>query len=50
MTTTSKHPNKWHPAIWLELSSPLTLGFAGLSLLALALALITGGASNRALF
>lgn len=50
MTTTSKHPNKWHPANWLELSSPLTLGFAGLSLLALALALITGGASNRALF
>ncbi|NLW20733.1 MAG: rhomboid family intramembrane serine protease [Clostridiales bacterium] len=39
-----------HPRNWLELSSPVTLGFAGLSLLALLLAWFTSGASNRALF
>lgn len=50
MTTTSTAKSKLNPKNWLELSSPLTLGFMGLSLLALLLALLTGGASNRALF
>lgn len=41
---------KMNPKNWVELSSPLTLGFALLSLLALALGALTGGASTRALF
>ncbi len=41
---------KLNPAHWLELSSPVTLGFAGVSLAALVLSWLTGGASNRALF
>lgn len=35
---------------YVELSSPVTLGFAFISLIALGLSAITGGASNRALF
>ena len=42
--------NKLDPRQWVELSSPVTLGIAGLSLLALILGALTGGASTRALF
>ena len=42
--------NKINPKNWVELSSPVTLGFAGLSLFALILGGLTGGASTRALF
>lgn len=35
---------------WIELSSPVTLGFAGLSLLVWLVALITGGGSTKLLF
>lgn len=38
------------PRRWLEFSSPFTLGFLGLSFLALVLAALTGGRSNRLLF
>lgn len=41
---------KFHPSNWIEASSPVTLGFLGLSLLALLLSLLTGGRSNRLLF
>ena len=41
---------KLDPRRWVELSSPVTLGFAALSLLALLLQGLTGGASTRALF
>ncbi|NLD34654.1 MAG: rhomboid family intramembrane serine protease [Clostridiales bacterium] len=41
---------RWDIGRWVELSSPVTLGFAGLSLIALLLNGLTGGASNRALF
>lgn len=41
---------KLSPAHWVELSSPVTLGFAGVSLFALALDWLTGGASTRVLF
>lgn len=43
---------KWREKMqkYVELSSPVTLGFAFLSLIALALSALTGGASNRALF
>ena len=47
MTTKRKLPDLRQ---WVELSSPVTLGFAGLSLLALLLNTLTGGASNCALF
>ncbi len=39
-----------NPRNWLELSSPVTLGFAGLSLIALILGWLTRGAATRALF
>ncbi len=38
------------PRRWVEFSSPVTLGIAGLSLLALMLGALTGGAANRVLF
>ena len=38
------------PRAWVELSSPVTLGFALLALLATLLHALTGGASTRALF
>ncbi len=38
------------PRRWVELSSPVTLSFLFLSLAALVLGRVTGGASNRALF
>ena len=38
------------PRRWVEFSSPVPLGIAGLSLLALMLGALTGGAANRALF
>lgn len=41
---------KLNPRNWVELSSPITLGFAALSLLALVLGALTGGASTLALF
>ncbi len=41
---------KIDPRGWLELSSPVTLSFALLSLLATLLHAVTGGASTRALF
>lgn len=41
---------KLNPKNWIELSSPLTLGFALASLLALVLGALTGGASTRLLF
>lgn len=39
-----------NPRRWVELSSPVTLGIAGLSLVVLVLGTLTGGASNRTLF
>lgn len=50
MTNRSTFWQKLNPRNWLELSSPVTLGFLGLSLLALLLHALTGGASNRLLF
>lgn len=41
---------KLDPRRWIELSSPVTLGIAGVSLIALILGGVTGGASTRALF
>jgi len=41
---------KIKPGNWIEITSPLTLGFAGLSLAALILGWLTGGDSTRALF
>jgi len=41
---------KINPGNWIEFTSPLTLGFAGLSLTALILGILTGGGSTRALF
>ncbi len=41
---------KISPNRWLELSSPVTLGIAGISLLALILGKVTRDASTRALF
>lgn len=41
---------KLHPRNWLEFASPVTLGFAGMSLLALVLSALTGGGANRLLF
>ncbi len=41
---------KLNPKAWLEFSSPVTLGFMALSLIALVLGLLTGGRSTRALF
>lgn len=41
---------KLNPSRWLELSSPVTLGFAGLSLLALIINALSGGWANRTLF
>lgn len=41
---------KIDPRRWAELSSPVTLGFAGLSLIVFLFGAITSGASNRALF
>ena len=41
---------KINPGNWIEITSPLTLGFAGLSLAALILGWLTGGDSTRALF
>lgn len=41
---------KINPTAWVELSSPVTLGFVALSLLALILGALTGGRSTRALF
>lgn len=46
----NKALKRLNPRGWLELSSPVTLGFAGLSLAALVLGALTGGASTRALF
>jgi membrane associated rhomboid family serine protease len=42
--------SKANPRHWVELSSPLTLGIAGVSLFALILGGITRGASTRAVF
>ena len=42
--------SKVNPRNWIELSSPVTLGIAGVSLVALILGGVTGGASTRALF
>ena len=50
MTNFKNNLRKLNPKNWLELSSPLTLGFALLSLLALVLGWLTGGAATRALF
>lgn len=41
---------KLAPARWIELSSPVTLGFAALALAALLLGTLTGGATTRLLF
>lgn len=41
---------KLNPRNWAEFSSPVTLGFAAASLAAFLLGVLTGGASNRALF
>lgn len=41
---------KINPVNWVELASPVTLAFAGLSLIALIIGGLTGGASTRALF
>lgn len=41
---------KIDPRRWVELSSPVTLGIAGFSLIALVLGAVTGGAATRALF
>ncbi len=42
--------NRLRPSRWLELASPVTLGFALLSLLALVLDALTGGRSTRLVF
>ena len=39
-----------NPVNWVELASPVTLSFAGLSLLALIINALSGGAANRVLF
>lgn len=46
----SKWWQKMDPRRWVALSSPVTLGFAFLALLVLALQALTGGASTRLLF
>lgn len=42
--------SRLRPSRWLEFASPVTLGFALLSLLALGLDALTGGRSTRAVF
>lgn len=39
-----------NPVNWVELASPVTLSFAGLSLLALIINALSGGTANRVLF